>query len=59
MRLDTIAEGIERVEQLEQLRRLRCQLGQGYHFSRPVDGDALTVYLEQALAGDGPSRWAA
>jgi diguanylate cyclase (GGDEF)-like protein len=52
MRLDTIAEGIESVEQLEQLRLLRCQLGQGYHFSRPVDGAALKLYLEQALADE-------
>ena len=49
MRLNTIAEGIENVEQLEQLRLLNCQLGQGYHFSHPLDGAALTAYLEQTL----------
>jgi EAL domain-containing protein (putative c-di-GMP-specific phosphodiesterase class I) len=49
MRLDTIAEGIENVEQLEQLRLLDCQLGQGYHFSHPLDGVELTAYLEQTL----------
>ena len=45
MRLDTIAEGIENGEQLEQLRLLDCQLGQGYHFSHPLDGAELTAYL--------------
>jgi diguanylate cyclase (GGDEF)-like protein len=49
MRLDTIAEGIENVQQLEQLRLLDCQLGQGYHFSHPLDGAELTAYLEQTL----------
>jgi EAL domain-containing protein (putative c-di-GMP-specific phosphodiesterase class I) len=49
MRLETIAEGIETVEQLERLRMLDCELGQGYHFSVPLDGDALTAYLEHRL----------
>jgi predicted signal transduction protein with EAL and GGDEF domain len=49
MRLETIAEGIETVEQLERLRVLDCELGQGYHFSVPLDGAELTAYLEQAL----------
>jgi EAL domain-containing protein (putative c-di-GMP-specific phosphodiesterase class I) len=49
MRLNTIAEGIENVEQLEQLRLLDCQLGQGYHFSHPLNGVELTAYLEQTL----------
>jgi EAL domain-containing protein (putative c-di-GMP-specific phosphodiesterase class I) len=33
----------------QQLRQLRCQLGQGYHFSQPLAGDELTGYLERAL----------
>ena len=49
MRLETIAEGIETVEQLERLRMLDCELGQGYHFSVPLDGAELTAYLEQTL----------
>jgi diguanylate cyclase (GGDEF)-like protein len=49
MRLETIAEGIETVEQLERLRMLDCELGQGYHFSVPLDGDELTAYLEHTL----------
>ena len=49
MRLETIAEGIETAEQLERLRMLDCELGQGYHFSVPLDGAELTAYLEQTL----------
>jgi diguanylate cyclase (GGDEF)-like protein len=58
MRLETIAEGIESAEQLEHLRRLRCELGQGYHFSQPLDGAQLTDYLERQFAAD-PERRAA
>ncbi|BAM04048.1 putative bifunctional diguanylate cyclase/phosphodiesterase [Phycisphaera mikurensis] len=34
--LVVVAEGIERVDQLVQLQALDCQMGQGYHFGRPV-----------------------
>ena len=36
LRLTIVAEGIETTEQADTLRQLDCQLGQGYHFSRPV-----------------------
>jgi diguanylate cyclase (GGDEF)-like protein len=52
MRLETIAEGIETVEQLERLRMLDCELGQGYHFSVPLDGAELTAYLERTLGDE-------
>ena len=58
MRLETIAEGIESLEQLERLRQLDCQLGQGYHFSRPLEGAQLTGYLQRQFA-DQPARRAA
>jgi diguanylate cyclase (GGDEF)-like protein len=58
MRLETIAEGIESAEQLEQLRRLRCELGQGYHFSKPLEGGELTAYLRRQVAAE-PERRAA
>lgn len=37
LNLEVIAEGLETPEQLEHLRLLKCQLGQGYYFSRPLD----------------------
>ncbi len=39
--LAVVAEGIEHHEQLAQLRRLRCGMGQGYLFARPMSGEAL------------------
>jgi diguanylate cyclase (GGDEF)-like protein len=41
-----VAEGIETAEQLEQLRQLRCSLGQGYLFSKPVDWLTATDLLQ-------------
>lgn len=38
--MDTVAEGIETIEQVTQLQLLDCRYGQGYWFSRPVDGEA-------------------
>jgi diguanylate cyclase (GGDEF)-like protein len=58
MRLETIAEGIESVEQLDCLKQLRCELGQGYHFSQPLAGAELTGYLERQFGAE-PVRRAA
>jgi diguanylate cyclase (GGDEF)-like protein/PAS domain S-box-containing protein len=38
--MDVVAEGVEREEHLVHLRALGCEYAQGYHFSKPVDGDA-------------------
>ena len=39
--IDVVAEGVETEEQLVQLRVLGCDLGQGYHWARPVPPDEL------------------
>ena len=45
MGMEVVAEGIETLSQLKQLRKLKCQYGQGYLFSRPVDADAVSVMV--------------
>jgi EAL domain-containing protein (putative c-di-GMP-specific phosphodiesterase class I) len=45
--LVTLAEGIEAESQLEVLRRERCDVGQGYMFSRPVSPRAIDRLLAQ------------
>ncbi len=40
-----VAEGVETKEQLEWLRNLKCQYGQGYLFSKPLDADSATNML--------------
>jgi diguanylate cyclase (GGDEF)-like protein/PAS domain S-box-containing protein len=53
LRLETVAEGIERPEQLELLRRFGARLGQGFHFARAMDAAAFRRLIGSAarLAG--------
>ena len=46
--MDTIAEGIETVSQLTKLKALKCEYGQGYYLSKPLD----KVILENLIAAD-------
>jgi EAL domain-containing protein (putative c-di-GMP-specific phosphodiesterase class I) len=39
LRMEVIAEGVETGEQLAQLKGLKCEYGQGYLFSEPVDAE--------------------
>ncbi len=48
--IDTVAEGIEGSEQLDELRALRCDYGQGYHFSRPLPASELEPLLRTESA---------
>lgn len=43
--LRTVAEGIETAVQLDRLRGLRCEQGQGFLFSRPLDERAIDILL--------------
>ena len=47
MGMEVVAEGIETMSQLTQLRRLKCQYGQGYLFSRPVDADSVSAWISK------------
>jgi EAL domain-containing protein (putative c-di-GMP-specific phosphodiesterase class I) len=43
--IETLAEGIEERSQLEALQREHCDHGQGFLFSRPLDLDAVEIFL--------------
>jgi len=45
--LRVVAEGIESEALKAQLRALRCDAGQGYHFSRPLTASAFRTWLKQ------------
>lgn len=45
LNLKTIAEGIETEEQWKILRLLRCDMGQGYFFSKPLPASEVEVFL--------------
>lgn len=47
LRLEVIAEGIERIGQFQVLRSLGCEYGQGYLFSRPLDLDEIETLIKE------------
>ena len=47
LKLQPVAEGIERADQLERLLQLKCALGQGYFFARPLPPDGIGAFLSE------------
>ena len=47
LKIDIIAEGIENLKQLKVLQTLKCQLGQGYLFSQPVDRESAELLIDK------------
>jgi len=52
MGMDIVAEGVETREQLAYLKELKCEYGQGFLFSRPLDIAAACQFLEAAAASE-------
>ena len=46
--LKVVAEGTETEEQIRALKDLRCEMAQGYFFSRPAPADAITDLLRKS-----------
>ena len=47
LRLNVIAEGVETLEQLDYLTECGCDTVQGFHFSRPLNYETLTAFLQK------------
>lgn len=47
LRLQTVAEGIEHPEQVAALQNLGCEMGQGFHFTKPLGNEAMEEKLRQ------------
>ena len=52
--MSVVAEGVEAVEQHEMLKSLRCDYGQGYLFSKPVNAQAASELLKESLFPRAP-----
>jgi EAL domain-containing protein (putative c-di-GMP-specific phosphodiesterase class I) len=44
--LTVVAEGVEYAEQLQQLKQLRCEIIQGYFYSKPLSAADFTQFLK-------------
>ena len=51
--MEVVAEGVETRDQLEVLRSLKCEYGQGYLFSPPVDAEKAAVLVLEDRAARG------
>ncbi|MBW3606032.1 MAG: EAL domain-containing protein [Actinobacteria bacterium] len=49
-----LAEGIERASQVDTLRSMGCALGQGFHYARPLDADAMWPLLAGRTSSSPP-----
>ena len=47
LEMDVVAEGVETVEQLEVLKDYKCNIIQGYLFSKPVQADEFATLLRK------------
>jgi diguanylate cyclase (GGDEF)-like protein len=58
--MEVVAEGVETLDQLLELKSMKCSLGQGYLFSRPMDAQSASTFIQDhrtyahsALISDG------
>ena len=56
--MQVVAEGVESEEQLDQLRSLKCQYGQGYLFSKPLDAANADLFILNHAGADPLSQLA-
>ena len=55
LQLRLVAEGVEKAQQKDFLAALGCRTMQGYLFSKPLDADGMTRYLQAAGSAGGDS----
>lgn len=53
--MQVVAEGVETERQLEQLKSLKCQYGQGFYFSRPLEAMDVDLFVLNGATADSLS----
>jgi diguanylate cyclase (GGDEF)-like protein/PAS domain S-box-containing protein len=56
-RLRAVAEGIENIQQVHELQALGCDLGQGFHFGRPMEAFAIERLISKMQPLPMPNLW--
>ena len=49
LKLSVVAEGVETIEQFQYLREQKCNVIQGYYFSKPLTADEMLLRLQQQM----------
>ena len=49
LKLNVVAEGIEKKRQLEFLQKIKCNEGQGYFFSKPLSEEKFEQFLKENI----------
>jgi len=49
LKMKVVAEGIETAEQLDYLRNLNCEYGQGYFFSKPLEANDASIFIDENI----------
>jgi EAL domain-containing protein (putative c-di-GMP-specific phosphodiesterase class I) len=52
--MQIVAEGVERRDQLDHLSDMRCNIGQGYYFARPLDSMSMGRMISDQVAVSEP-----
>lgn len=53
--MEVVAEGVEDARTAAFLRELKCDIGQGYHFGRPMDAETLVSLIGETAHGREPA----
>ncbi len=54
LEMEVVAEGVENAATADILTEIGCDIGQGWHFGRPMEADALSAFMRERETGRAP-----